>query len=35
MLTASRLAMNFLHSLTLTAFRFSPDPVTAEKQLCR
>ena len=34
-LTASRFAMNFFHSLTLTTFRFSPDPVTAEKELCR
>ncbi len=29
-------ATNFrLHSLTLTTFRFSPDPVTAERELCR
>ena len=34
-LTAGRFAMNFFHSLTLTAFRFSPDPATAEKELCR
>ena len=34
-LTASRFAMNFFHSLTMTTFRFSPDPVTAEKELCR
>jgi arabinofuranosyltransferase len=34
-LTAGRFAMNFFHSLTLTTFRFSPDPVTAEKELCR
>jgi arabinofuranosyltransferase len=33
-LTASRFAANFFHSLTLTTFRFSPDPVTAEKELC-
>ena len=33
-LTASRFATNFFHSLTLTTFRFSPDPVTAEKELC-
>ena len=33
-LTVSRFAMNFFHSLTLTNFRFSPDPVTAEKELC-
>ena len=33
-LTAGRFAMNFFHSLTLTTFRFSPDPVTAEKELC-
>ena len=34
-LTASRFVSNFFHSLTLTTFRFSPDPVTAEKELCR
>jgi arabinofuranosyltransferase len=34
-LTASRFASNFFHSLTLTTFRFSPDPVTAERELCR
>ena len=34
-LTASRFAVNFFHSLTLTNFRFSPDPVTAEQELCR
>jgi arabinofuranosyltransferase len=34
-LTASQIATNFFHSLTLTTFRFSPDPVTAEKELCR
>jgi arabinofuranosyltransferase len=34
-LTVSRFASNFFHSLTLTTFRFSPDPVTAEKELCR
>jgi arabinofuranosyltransferase len=34
-LTAGRFAMNFFHSLTLTTFRFSPDPATAEKELCR
>ena len=33
-LTASRFAANFFHSLTLTTFRFSPDPVTAERELC-
>jgi arabinofuranosyltransferase len=33
-LTVSRFASNFFHSLTLTTFRFSPDPVTAEKELC-
>ena len=33
-LTVRRFAMNFFHSLTLTNFRFSPDPVTAEKELC-
>ncbi len=33
-LTASRFVSNFFHSLTLTTFRFSPDPVTAEKELC-
>jgi arabinofuranosyltransferase len=33
-LTASRFAANFFHSLTLTTFRFSPDPVTAERDLC-
>ncbi len=33
-LTVSRFALNFLHSLTLTNFRFSPDPVTAEQELC-
>ena len=33
-LTASQFAKNFFHSLTLTTFRFSPDPVTAEKELC-
>ena len=34
-LTVSRFVSNFFHSLTLTTFRFSPDPVTAEKELCR
>jgi arabinofuranosyltransferase len=34
-LTASRFAANLVHSLTLTVFRFSPDPVTAERELCR
>ena len=34
-LTASRFASNVFHSLTLTTFRFSPDPVTAERELCR
>jgi arabinofuranosyltransferase len=34
-LTASRFAANFLHSLSLTTFRFSPDPATAERELCR
>ena len=34
-LTVSQFAKNFFHSLTLTTFRFSPDPVTAEKELCR
>jgi arabinofuranosyltransferase len=34
-LTASRFAANFVHSLTRTTFRFSPDPVTAEQELCR
>jgi arabinofuranosyltransferase len=33
-LTASRFASNFFHALTLTTFRFSPDPVSAEKELC-
>jgi arabinofuranosyltransferase len=33
-LTVSRFAANFFHSLTLTTFRFSPDPATAEKELC-
>jgi arabinofuranosyltransferase len=33
-LTAGRFVSNFFHSLTLTTFRFSPDPVTAEKELC-
>jgi arabinofuranosyltransferase len=34
-LTVGRFVSNFFHSLTLTTFRFSPDPVTAEKELCR
>jgi arabinofuranosyltransferase len=33
-LTVSRLVSNFFHSLALTTFRFSPDPVTAERELC-
>jgi hypothetical protein len=33
-LTVSRFAMNFFHSPALTTFRFSPDPVTAEQELC-
>jgi arabinofuranosyltransferase len=33
-LTIGRFISNFLHSLTLTTFRISPDPVTAEKELC-
>jgi hypothetical protein len=33
-LTASRFVSNVFHSLTLTTFRFSPDPVTAERELC-
>jgi arabinofuranosyltransferase len=33
-LTASRFASNFVHALTLTTFRFSPDPGTAERELC-
>ena len=32
-LTASRFAANFFHSLTLTTFRFSPDPGAAERLL--
>jgi arabinofuranosyltransferase len=34
-LTVGRFVANFFHSLTLTTFRVSPDPVTAEKELCR
>ena len=34
-LTVGRFVSNFFHSLTLTTFRFSPDPVTAEKELCQ
>jgi arabinofuranosyltransferase len=34
-LTAGRFVSNFFHSLTLTTFRFSPDPVIAEQELCR
>jgi arabinofuranosyltransferase len=34
-LTASRFMSNIFHSLTLTTFRFSPDPVTTERELCR
>ena len=34
-LTAGRFVSNVFHSLTLTMFRFSPDPVTAEQELCR
>jgi arabinofuranosyltransferase len=34
-LTVGRFASNFVHSLTLTTFRFSPDPGTAERELCR
>jgi arabinofuranosyltransferase len=34
-LTPGRFAANFFHALTLTTFRFSPDPVTAERELCR
>ena len=34
-LSVGRFTANFLHSLTLTTFRFSPDPVTAEMELCR
>ena len=34
-LTAGRFVSNLFHSLTLTTFRFSPDPVTAERELCR
>ena len=34
-LTAGRLALNFFHSLALTTFRISPDPVTAGKEFCR
>ena len=34
-LTAGRFVSNLLRSLTLTTFRFSPDPVTAEQELCR
>jgi arabinofuranosyltransferase len=34
-LTVSRLVASFFHSPALTTFRFSPDPVTAEKELCR
>jgi arabinofuranosyltransferase len=33
-LTVGRFMSNFLHSLTLTTFRISADPVTAEKELC-
>jgi arabinofuranosyltransferase len=33
-LTAGRFAANFFHSVALTTFRFSPDPRTAEKELC-
>lgn len=33
-LTAGRFASNFFHALTLTTFRLSPDPVSAEKELC-
>jgi arabinofuranosyltransferase len=33
-LTASQFVSNFFHSLTLTTFRVSPDPATAEKELC-
>lgn len=34
-LSVGRFGSNFFHSLTLTTFRFSPDPVTAERELCR
>ena len=33
-LTVGRFVSNFAHSPYLTTFRFSPDPVTAERQLC-
>lgn len=33
-LTFGRFMSNFAHALRLTTFRFSPDPATAEKQLC-
>ncbi len=34
-LTGGRFVSNLVHSLTLTTFRFSPDPVAAEQELCR
>jgi arabinofuranosyltransferase len=33
-LAFGRFLSNIVHSLTLTTFRFSPDPVVAEKELC-
>jgi arabinofuranosyltransferase len=33
-LTFGRFMSNIVHSLSLTSFRISPDPVVAEKQLC-
>jgi hypothetical protein len=33
-MTLGRFVSNFFHSFTLTTFRFSPDPLVAEKQLC-
>jgi len=33
-LTAGRFVSNIFHSLSLTTFRFSPDPFAAEKELC-
>jgi hypothetical protein len=33
-LTPGRFASNFFHSVTMTTFRVSPDPVSAERELC-
>jgi arabinofuranosyltransferase len=33
-LTFGRFLSNIVHSVSLSSFRFSPDPVVAEKELC-